>query len=84
MTTKELKTIKDFERLLKGDYVAVSFVKPIKDGNKSYDLKAFKIHYVDKEKREIILKKKNNIYFNYGFFISGYSNVSSAMLIRKI
>ena len=86
--TKELKTIEDFESLKKGDVIACEFNRDMHDHpNKSFRFKVFKIYEVLPRTKEIVLQKKNNLYFNYGMFIDssdGASNLKSAVLINSI
>lgn len=78
---KELKTIEDFESLKKGDQVACEFKRDVNDYPKKYRFNIFKIYDVKTNTTEIILQKKNNLYFNYLMFINGESNLSMAYLI---
>lgn len=81
--SKELKTIKDFECLQKGDFVACEFHRDVQDyPKKSFRFKVFEIFDVNTRSKEIVLQKKNNLYFNYGMFIDpsdGVSNLKSAI-----
>lgn len=82
----ELKTIEDFESLKKGDFVACEFHRDINDYPKKYRFNVFKIVDVKIHDKEVILQKKNNIYFNYKMFVDpsdGASNLKSAVLIRN-
>jgi hypothetical protein len=82
---KALKTIEHFESLQKGDYLACEFHRDVHDyPRKSFRFKVFQVVEVKTRTKEIILQKKNNIYFNYGMFIDpsdGASNLKSALLI---
>jgi hypothetical protein len=80
---KELKTIEDFESLKKGDIIACEFSRDVHDYPKTYRFNVFKIAENKSNTKEIILQKKNNIYFNYEMFVNGESNVSSAILISN-
>lgn len=88
ITNKELKTIEDFENLQKGDFLACEFHRDMHDHpRKSFRFKVFQIVEVKTRTKEIILQKKNNLYFNYGMFIDpsdGVSNLKSAVLIKSI
>ena len=78
---KELKTIEDFENLKKGDQIACKFNRDVHDYPKTYRFNTFKIVENKSNTKEIILQKKNNIYFNYEMFINGESNLESAVLL---
>ncbi len=78
---KELKTKEDFENLKKGDQIACEFHRDMHDYPKTYRFNIFKIVENKVNTTEIILQKKNNIYFNYGLFLSGDGNLKSAILI---
>ena len=86
ITTKELKTVADFESLQKGDTIACEFHRDIHDHpRKSFRFKVFEIVEVKTRTKEIILQTKNNIYFNYSMFIDpsdGESNLKSAVLLN--
>jgi hypothetical protein len=83
--TKQLMTIEDFESVKKGDFLACEFGRDVHDyPRKSFRFKVFQVVEVKTRTKEIILQKKNNIYFNYGMFIDpsdGASNLKSALLI---
>lgn len=82
ITTKELKTIEDFESLKVGDYIACEFHRDMHDyPRKSFRFKVFPIVEVKTRTTEIILQKKNNLYFNYEMFVQGESYLKSAILI---
>ena len=87
ITTKELKTLEDFESLQKGDTIACEFHRDMHDHpRKSFRFKVFEIVEVKNRTKEIVLQTKNNIYFNYGMFIDssdGASNLKSAVLITS-
>lgn len=77
-----LKTLEEFENLKKGDWLACEFHRDISDYPKKYRFNVFKICLIKKEDNEIILKVKNNIYFNYKMFLQGESNLKRAILIK--
>lgn len=79
---KELKTIQDFEALKKGDFIACEFHLDVKLPKRTR-FSVFKIVENKKRLTEIILQKKNNIYFNYQMFIDGTSNLKSAVIITQ-
>lgn len=84
--TQELKTLEDFEALQKGDVIACEFHRDMHDyPKKSFRFKVFEIYKVLPRTTEIVLQKKNNIYFNYDMFLypekHGQSNLKSAVLL---
>lgn len=81
--TKHLKTIQDFENLKKGDFVACEFLRDVHDHPKKYRFNVFRVYMVKTSEHEIILQKKNNIYFNYKMYVDGSSNLKSAILIQE-
>ena len=88
IVTKQLSTLKDFEALRPGDTIACEFHRDVYDGpKKSFRFKVFEVVENKLRTTEIILQRKNNIYFNYGMFIDpsdGASNLKSAIRIRTI
>jgi len=82
---KELETKEDFELLKKGDVIACEFHRDVHDyPRKSFRFKVFEIPEVKHiPYSEIILQKKNNLYFNYEMFLEGSSNLKSAVLITQ-
>jgi len=78
---KELKTIEDFEAVKVGDWLACEFNRNIHDYPKVYRFGVFKVFEVKKNDHEIILQKKNNVYFNYKMTVDGNSILTSAVLI---
>ena len=85
ITTKKLETLQDFQNLKKGDLVACEFHRDVHDyPKKSFRFKVFEIAEAKHRTSEIIVQKKNNLYFNYAMFIDssdGASNLKSAILI---
>lgn len=86
--TQPLITKDDFESLKKGDVIACEFHRDVHDyPKKSFRFKVFEIAEVKHEPHyEIILQKKNNLYFNYAMFLfpaDGASNLKSAVLITQ-
>lgn len=83
---KELKTKEDFESLKKGDVIVCEFHRDVHDyPKKSFRFKVFDIAEVKHLTTEIILQKKNNLYFNYGMFLDdsdGVSNLKCAVLLN--
>lgn len=87
ITTKDLKTSEDFTSLQKGDIVACEFHRDVHDYPKKYRFNVFTIVDNKQHDCEIILQKKNNIYFNWKLFlgeIEGESNLKSIVLIKSI
>lgn len=86
ITIKQLKTLYDFESLNKGDIIACEFHREVQDHpRKPFRFKVFEIVEVKIRTKEIVLQKKNNLYFNYGMFIDpsdGKSNLKSAVLLN--
>lgn len=81
---KELKTSEDFINLKKGDIVACEFHRDVNDYPKKYRFNVFKVVENKESYCEIILQKKNNIYFNWKLFlneIEGESNIKSIVLL---
>ena len=81
--TKELKTIDDFKSIKKGDIVACEFKLDISDYPKKYRFNVFKVYDNLLDMNELILQKKNNVYFNYQMFCNGESILKSAILITN-
>jgi len=81
ITTKPLKTIEDFESLQNGDFVACEFHRDIHDYPKKYRFKVFPVVKVRTDTKEVILQKKNNIFFNYEMYVNGDSNLKNAVKI---
>lgn len=81
---KELKTIDEFINLKKGDVVACEFHRDVNDYPKKYRFNVFTIVENKESHSEIILQKKNNVYFNYKLFlgeIEGETNLKSIILL---
>ncbi len=78
-----LNTTEAFEILKKGDFVACEFKRNIHDFPKIYRFNVFKIFQNKLDTKEIILQKKNNVYFNYEMFLDGKSNLKNIILIEK-
>jgi hypothetical protein len=82
ITTRDLTTLEDFENLKKGDVVACEFYRNIHDYPKVYRFGVFKVALNKSSHKEIILQKKNNVYFNYEMFLSGEGNLKQIKLIE--
>jgi len=81
---KELTTLEDFENLEKGNILACEFHRDVHDHPRTYRFNVFNIYLNKKESTEIILQKKNNLYFNYKMFLDGESNLKSCKLITHV
>jgi hypothetical protein len=82
MKFKKLTTIEEIENLKKGDLVLVEFDKEQPYWNKEMQgVKAYNIAFVKKSHKELILKLKNNIYFNYEMYLGGRSVVKELFSI---
>ena len=82
ITTSNLKTLEDFKNLKKVDTVACEFHRNIHDYPKTYRFGVFKIFLNKSDYKEIILQKKNNVYFNYEMFLNGEGNLKQIKLIK--
>jgi hypothetical protein len=83
---KDLKTVEDFENLKKGDIVIVEWKRDSYKNNSRTRFASYEIFLNKKESHEIILQKKNNVYFNYEMFLNpeiGISNIKYIKLIFK-
>lgn len=85
---KDINTEEDFKRLKKGDLVACEFRRDNYVGNKRTRFATYTIVENKERTNEIILQKKNNVYFNYSMFLNpendGLSNLKSIVLLRSI
>lgn len=84
MEFKEIKTKEDFESIKKGDWLACEFKEPMRYDypEKPYTFKIFKVHANLERAKEIVLQRKNNMYFNYEMFLRGESYLKQAVLIQ--
>lgn len=81
---KPLTSLEDFQNLKKGDNIACEFHRNIHDyPKKPYRFKVFQVALNKLNCTEIILQKKNNIYFNYEMFLNGEGNLKSIVLIEN-
>ena len=84
MTVCELTIENQFKALKKGDLVICEFHRNIHDMPKTpYRIGSFTVSQNKESCKEIILKRKNNIYFNYEMFLNGESNLKSIILITE-
>lgn len=81
MKTKELTTLEDFENIKKWDFLACEFHRNIPFYRTRF--RVFEVFQNKEVHNEIILERKNNIYFNFKMFIDWGSNLKSAMLISE-
>lgn len=85
---KDIESLEDFKRLKKGDLVAVEWKRDMYFGNKETRFGTYCVVENKERTTEIILQKKNNVYFNYAMFLNpkemGVSNLKSLVLIRSI
>jgi hypothetical protein len=84
---KDIETLEDFQRLQKGDLVAVEWKRDMYLGNKQTRFGTYKIAENKEHTKEIILQVKNNVYFNYNMFLNpeiGISNLKSIVLLRSV
>ena len=79
--TKRLVTLEDFQSIKKGDWLACTFHRDISDYPKKYRFNVFKVYEIIDHLKEIVLQRKNNIYFSYAMFLEGKSNLKEAVLI---
>ena len=85
--TKDIETLDDFQRLQKGDTVAVEWKRDMYFGNKQKRFGTYEIVENKERTTEIIFQVKNNVYFNYNMFLNpeiGISNLKSILLIRSL
>jgi hypothetical protein len=86
--TKDIETLDDFKRLKKGDLVAVEWKRDNYIGDKRTRFATYTIVENKERTTEIILQKKNNVYFNYSMFLNpeqdGSSICQSIMLLRSL
>lgn len=87
ITTKELKTLADFEAVKRGDFLAVEWHRDSYIGNKRTRFAVYEVFDAPNNgHHEIILQKKNNVYFNYQLFLGmleGASNAKSVTLVKS-
>jgi hypothetical protein len=86
ITTKELKTLDDFKAVKRGDLLAVEWHRDSYIGNCRTRLAVYKVAEVHECAAEIILQKKNNVYFNYRLFLGiedGHSNAKNVTLVKS-
>ena len=84
---KDIETLEDFQRLKKGDLVAVEWKRDMYFGNKEKRFGTYEVFENKERTTEIILQTKNNVYFNYSMFLNpeiGTSNLKSIVLLRSI
>jgi len=88
ITYTALTTIEDFENIITGDFLAVEWHRDSYIGNKKCRFAVYQVHENLKHSTgytEIVLQKKNNVYFNYKMFLNpelGISNAKNVVLIK--
>ncbi|SEC45345.1 hypothetical protein SAMN04489761_3035 [Tenacibaculum sp. MAR_2009_124] len=82
-----INTLEQFESLKEGDLVVCEFHRDTYKGNNRTRFAAYEIHENKASCNEIILQKKNNVYFNYFMFLApekhGSSNLKSLTRITQ-
>ena len=78
-----ISTPEGFEELKKGDTVAVEWKRDSFKNNKRTRFASYEVAENKKDARELILQRKNNVYFNYGMFLNP-EEVSNCKHIIKI
>lgn len=81
----KLTELEQFKRLQKGDLVAVEWKRDMYFGNKESRFGTYEVVENKERTTEIILQKKNNVYFNYSMFLNpeiGISNLKSIVLLK--
>lgn len=78
---KRLKTLEDFQNLKKWDKVLCKFELCIWHDKRKRKEGYFDIYENKDYHKEIILEKKDNIYFNYEMFLKWESNLIDILLI---
>lgn len=84
---KQIETLEDFEKLKTGDIVAVEWDRDAYKGDKITRFATYEIYENKARTTEIILQRKNNVYFNYMMFLypkeHGVSNCKSIILLKS-
>lgn len=82
---KVLTTLEEFEALKKGDIVCCEWKRDSYENNKRIRFNSYKVVENKKRSTEIILTRKDNIYFNYNMFLNpvevGVSNLKEIILL---
>ena len=81
---KYLLTLEDFKALKVGDNLAVEWHCDSYIGDQRTRFACYRVVEIHDWNAEIILQKKNNVYFNYELFLgirAGCSNVKSVAII---
>jgi hypothetical protein len=79
--TKNILTLEDFQDLKKGDLVVCEFKLDMYKDGKMTRFAPYTIYENKLRTTEIILQKKENVYFNYDMFLSGESICKSIVLL---
>lgn len=79
-----IENLSDFENLKKGDMVVCEFFRDTYKGNKKTRFATYDIVENKKDTTEIILQRKNNVYFNYMMYLNGHKgNLKDIAIISK-
>jgi hypothetical protein len=79
---KELRTLEDFLNVKKGDFLAVEWKLDSYIGNKRTRFAVYEVYDVHHDHNgEIILQKKNNVYFNYKLILGITEGCSQAKTV---
>lgn len=88
IVTENIQTLEGFKKIKKGDILAIEWHR---DSYFEQNRTRFATYVVVENKErttEIILQKKNNIYFNYMMFLDpkdhGQSNCKTVVLIQSV
>ncbi|MCK9155105.1 MAG: hypothetical protein M0P12_03220 [Paludibacteraceae bacterium] len=80
---KHILTLEDFESLKVGDNLAVEWHRDSYLGDGRTRFACYRIVEIHDWNQEIILQKKNNVYFSYARFLEEKSNAKSVTLITS-
>ena len=78
-----LENQSDFEELKEGDLVVCEFHRDVYKGDKKTRFNAYEVVENKQRTNEIILQRKNNVYFNYMMYLNGVSNLKDIAIISK-
>jgi hypothetical protein len=79
-----LKKEADFIDLKKGDIVACEWHRDSYKGKKKTRFATYEIVQNKESGKEIILQKAMNVYFNYGMYCTGGSNLKSIVKLSSV
>ena len=80
--TRRVRTREEFEALKVGEMLACTFHRDVVYKKKRVRFGVFSVALNKYDTKEIILDKKDNVYFNYEMFLNGESNLSCAVIIE--